>query len=171
VLLVDADLRRGRIHEVFNIRRSPGLAEVLAKDLDPDSAILRVTAGRGRTVDVMPSGECVEHPSALLGSPAFARLLESLRERYDLVVSDSPPVNLVSDALLIGRLMDSVVLVARAGITDVAALTEASRHLRDAGAPLLGVLLNDIDLRRDGGYDEAYRYLEKAGEYAAAGQA
>jgi Mrp family chromosome partitioning ATPase len=65
--------------------------------------------------------------------------------------------------------VDGVILVARAGVTDVAALSEASRNLREAGAHLLGVLLNDIDLQRDGSYDEGYRYLDQAGAYATVG--
>ena len=84
------------------------------------------------------------------------------------MILDSPPVNLVSDALLIGKLVDGVIVVARAGVTDAAALTEAVRHLRSANTPLLGVLLNDINLHRDSSYDESYRYLHQAGVYATA---
>ncbi len=66
------------------------------------------------------------------------------------------------------RLVDGVILVARAGVTESDALAEAAQHLREAGAPVLGVLLNDIDIKRDSSYDEAYRYLDEAGEYTRA---
>lgn len=96
-------------------------------------------------------------------------LLEAFRSRYDLVIVDTPPVNLVSDTLILSQLVDGVVLVARSGQTDSASLAQASRHLQAAGAPLLGVLLNDINVARDGSYDDAFRYLDEAGAYAAAG--
>jgi Mrp family chromosome partitioning ATPase len=109
------------------------------------------------------------HPSTALRADALRDLLTRLEPHYDLILIDSPPVNLVSDPLVVANMVDGVVLVARAGQTEADALTEASNHLREAGAPVLGVLLNDIDLKRDSSYDEAYRYLDEAGEYATHG--
>jgi tyrosine-protein kinase Etk/Wzc len=166
VLVIDADMRRGQLHRVFGLAPVPGLADVLTGTATVTDAIVAVPVGDGSAVHVLPQGAHPPHPTALLQSPALRTLLVTLSERYDLIILDSPPVNLVSDALLISRLVEGVVVVARAGITDVAALTQATRHLREANAPVLGVLLNDINLHRDGSYDGSYRYLHQAGVYA-----
>jgi capsular exopolysaccharide synthesis family protein len=168
VLVVDADLRRGRLHKAFGISAGPGLADVLAGKVPIQDAIVGVPVGGGVIVDVLPRGQHPAHPTAMLKAAALPSLIATMHNRYDLVILDSPPVNLVSDALLIGKLVDGVIVVARAGVTDSAALTEAVRHLRSANTPLLGVLLNDINLQRDSSYDESYRYLHQAGVYATA---
>jgi capsular exopolysaccharide synthesis family protein len=168
VLVVDADLRRGRLHKAFGISAGPGLADVLAGKVPIHDAIVGVPVGGGVIVDVLPRGQQPAHPTAMLKATMLPSLITAMHSRYDLVILDSPPVNLVSDALLIGKLVDGVIVVARAGVTDAAALTEAVRHLRSASTPLLGVLLNDINLHRDSSYDESYRYLHQAGVYATA---
>lgn len=171
VCLIDGDLRRGQLHAVFGLKRSPGLADVLSRGGDPEAALQAVSAGGGATVSVLTAGGTVEHPTALLGAARFGALLDRLAARFDLVIADTPPINLVSDSILIARHADGVVLVARAGRTETVALSDASQHLREAGIPILGVLLNDIDVERDRSYDGAYRYLDQAGEYAANGKA
>jgi capsular exopolysaccharide synthesis family protein len=171
VLLIDADLRRGMTHQLFGISRERGLAEVLAGTTQLTQAIRIIPLGNGATVHVLPCGDRTGHPAGLFRSGGMSGLLEAFRARYDLVIVDTPPVNLVSDSLILSQLVDGVVLVARAGQTDSTSLAQASRHLQGAGAPLLGVLLNDINMARDGSYDDAFRYLDEAGAYAAAGPA
>lgn len=168
VLLIDADLRRGTIHHLFGIGQDRGLADVLGRTATLDQSIRVLPLGEGTEVHVMPSGMGHAHPAAALRSEDMKQLLQHLATRYDLILVDSPPVNLVSDPLVISRLVDGVILVARAGVTESDALAEAAQHLREAGAPVLGVLLNDIDIKRDSSYDEAYRYLDEAGEYTRA---
>ncbi|HWA15728.1 MAG TPA: polysaccharide biosynthesis tyrosine autokinase [Gemmatimonadales bacterium] len=171
VLLIDADLRRGMTHHLFGISRERGLADVLAGTTQLTQAIRVIPLGNGATVHVLPCGERSGHPAGLFRSGGMSGLLEAFRARYDLVIVDTPPVNLVSDSLILSQLVDGVVLVARSGQTDATSLAQASRHLQTAGAPLLGVLLNDINVARDGSYDDAFRYLDEAGAYAAAGPA
>jgi capsular exopolysaccharide synthesis family protein len=171
VLLIDADLRRGMTHHLFGISRERGLAEVLAGTTQLTQAIRVIPLGNGATVHVLPCGERTGHPAGLFRSGGMSGLLEAFRARYDLVIVDTPPVNLVSDSLILSQLVDGVVLVARSGQTDATSLAQASHHLQGAGAPLLGVLLNDINVSRDGSYDDAFRYLDEAGAYAAAGPA
>jgi tyrosine-protein kinase Etk/Wzc len=170
VLLMDADLRRGRIHQVLGLSKGPGLAEVLRGEVATIDAVATVPVDGGpATVEVLSCGDCREHPGELLRSDAMRELLDRLAPQYDLVIIDTTPVNLVSDALFVGRLVDGVVLVIRAGVTTAAALADAAQHLRDSGAPVLGVLLNDVDIGRDASYDEGYRYLNQAAAYASAG--
>lgn len=171
VLLIDADLRRGTVHQLFGISRDRGLAEVLAGTTQLTQAVRIIPLGNDNSIHVLPSGERAGHPAGLFRSGGMSGLLEAFRARYDLVIVDTPPVNLVSDSLILSQLVDGVVLVARAGQTDTTSLAQASRHLQGAGAPLLGVLLNDINVSRDGSYDDAFRYLDEAGAYAAAGPA
>ena len=168
VLLIDADLRRGMIHHLFGVSQDRGLAEVLAGQVSLEQSIRCLPLGEGAEVHVLPCGVTAGHPAAAFRSEALRDLLAKLTGRYDLILVDSPPVNLVSDPLVLAGMVDGVILVARAGVTEAAALAEAAQHLREAGAPLLGVLLNDIDVKRDSSYDDAYRYLDQAGAYAAA---
>jgi len=100
----------------------------------------------------------VESPPGLVGSARMRALLEQLREHYDLIVIDTPPVNILTDAALIGVHADGVLLVVRAGATDIAALSYAMEQLRHVRAPALGVVLNDVDIKRYSAYDGAYKY-------------
>jgi Mrp family chromosome partitioning ATPase len=89
-------------------------------------------------------------------------LLEHFKEAYDLIIIDTPPVNILTDAALLGRQVDGVVLVVRAGVTDAAALGYAVGQLDHVQAPTLGVVLNDIALKRNGTYDGTYHYASYA---------
>ncbi len=168
VLLIDADLRRGMIHHLFGISQERGLADVLDGRVPLPQAIRCVPLGEGSEVHVLPRGETAGHPASAFRSDALRDLLAKLTGGYDLIIIDSAPVNLVSDPLVLAGMVDGVILVARAGVTEAGALAEAAQHLREADAPLLGVLLNDIDLKRDSSYDQGYRYLDQAGTYATA---
>lgn len=165
VLLIDGDLRRGMIHQLFGVAQERGLADVLSGRLKMEHAIRVLPLGQGNEIHVMPSGETEGHPSNAMRPEALRDVLARLHDSYDLILIDSPPVNLVSDPLVVASMVDGVILVARAGVTDADALAQASQHLREAGAPVLGVLLNDIDIKRDSSYDESYRYLDEAGTY------
>ena len=90
------------------------------------------------------------------------RILDALAATYDVVVIDTPPVNLVADAALLATQSDAVVLVARAGSTTGEALSFGMEQLRGVRAPVVGTLLNDVDVRRESRYDHAYRYYEHA---------
>jgi Mrp family chromosome partitioning ATPase len=102
----------------------------------------------------------------VLASRELRELLEHLRGMYETIILDSPPVNMMTDAALLGGSTDGVVIVARAGITHSAALGYAMEQLGHVRARVLGVVLNDIDFRRDATYDAAYRYYDR-GQYTA----
>jgi tyrosine-protein kinase Etk/Wzc len=158
VCLIDADLRRGRVHEVFGLPRSPGLSEVLQGERPFEATCQEVQVGDTRRLTVLTSGSAVASPPGLVGSTRMRDLLEHLRERFDLVLMDTPPVNILTDAALIGVNADGVIVVVRAGVTDSAALGYAMEQLNHVRAPALGVVLNDVDIRRFSSYDDAYRY-------------
>jgi succinoglycan biosynthesis transport protein ExoP len=158
VLLVDADVRRGIVHTVLEAPQTPGLSEVLAGTAPLEQACRHVVVGDRFTLHVLPTGRLPASPSGMLESPQMRDFLARVREDYDLVVLDTPPVNILTDAALLGAQADGVLIVVRAGVTDAAALAYAAEQLGHVGAPVVGVVLNDIDFRRDVGYDSAYRY-------------
>jgi capsular exopolysaccharide synthesis family protein len=162
ILLIDADLRRGRVHELFGVSRAPGLCEVLQGGQAFEQARRIVQVGDARELTVLPAGSLTSSPPALVGSQRMRVLLDHLKETYDLVIIDTPPINILTDAALLGRQADGVVVVVRAGVTDSGALAYAMGQLNHVRAPALGVVLNDIVLKRDGTYDGVYYYAAYA---------
>jgi tyrosine-protein kinase Etk/Wzc len=160
-LLIDADMRRGAVHTAFNARREPGLYQVLCGTASLESSLQQVQVGDQRMLHFLSSGRSEHSPAPLLESDAMRDLLARVQQDYDFVIIDTPPVNIVTDAAVLGTLVDGVLVVARAGKTDRAALAYAVQQLRHVRAPLVGVLLNDIDFRRDASYDGAYRYYDE----------
>jgi succinoglycan biosynthesis transport protein ExoP len=163
VILVDADMRRPRLHEVFAPAVDApdlGLAAVLSGECELDAAIDSHPEGAPEQLSVLRCGRPPETPAELLDSHAFNRVLAKLRERFDVVILDSPPVLPVVDALLIARQVDGVVLVARAGSTTQHDVQQGLSLLRQRDTNLLGLVLNDVDLRREHGRYGAvyYRY-------------
>jgi capsular exopolysaccharide synthesis family protein len=158
VCLIDADLRRPQLHDVFHVAREPGLSEVLRGLQTFEGAYRPVHIGDGYELAVLTAGAPVASAPALVGSGRMRTLLGELRERFDLVILDTPPVNILTDAALLGVNADGVLVVVRAGATDSTALQYAMEQLNHVRAPSLGVVLNDIDLKRFGAYDGAYRY-------------
>jgi capsular exopolysaccharide synthesis family protein len=158
VLLVDGDLRRGVVHNVFEADREPGLTNVLWGQVGFDSARHSIQVGESATLDYLTTGALPPNPTSLVESNTMRALLEQWREQYDSVVIDTPPVNVITDAALLGAHADGVVLVARSGVTHAAALGYAIEQLRRVQARVLGVVLSDIDFARDSAYDPTYRY-------------
>jgi tyrosine-protein kinase Etk/Wzc len=149
-LLVDADLRRGTLHHLLDTPQEPGLTHVLIGRATLDEAVRTLTSAGGTSIDFMPSGAFPPQPAELLSSDAFRKMLAELRERYDTVIFDAPPLNLVTDAVLLARVADGTVLVARTGVTDKRALQHASAQLFQVRAPVAGVVLNDVDVEGSG---------------------
>jgi polysaccharide biosynthesis transport protein len=172
VVLVDADLRRASVGALFHSGAAPGLTELLTEPIPPPEVIRAVEAGNGGVLHYIPAGATPAAPADLMDAPRFQALLDWLREEYEVVVIDSPPLNVVPDAAVLSPRVDGVVVVVRAAVTPASALEFATSELRAAGAPVLGTVLNDFVLRRDAGYDGSYRWYA-AGEayYAASGAA
>jgi len=143
VLLVDTDLRRGRLHKAFGVPRADGIYEILTQDKDFTSC-LRETAHKN--VLLLTSGNLPEKvtPLRLLELPEFAQLVEKLKESFDLVVFDSPPLGVVADGVHIGSLCDGVVLVARYRRSSRRALRAAVQALETAQVRVVGCVLNDL---------------------------
>ncbi|SAL00636.1 exopolysaccharide transport protein family protein [Caballeronia calidae] len=140
VLLIDGDMRRGDIHSHFGVRHSPGLSDVLM-GADPMSTILHdVLPG----VDLIPKGSLPSHPAELLASDRLGEILGELRQLYDVVVIDTPPVLAVTDATVIGRHAGTSLLVVRHGKNQVQEIGETMKRLYHGGVHMKGVLLTDV---------------------------
>jgi succinoglycan biosynthesis transport protein ExoP len=155
VLLVDTDLRRPRLHKSLGVSKERGLTTLLLGESNYDDVV--------KTTDVpnlfvLPCGPLPPNPAELLLTKRFKVVLDELATRFDRILLDSPPILAVTDAVLLSRVTDGIILVAQAGKTHTEDVTLAVRQLRDVDAPVLGVILNVIDIsgRRYGGYYYAY---------------
>lgn len=155
-LLVDADLRRPSVHTVFGLGREPGVVNVLIGELSADQAC-RPTGIR--ELDVLTCGPVPPNPSELLGSERARELLQHLRQQYDLLLIDTPPVISVTDALVLAPIASAYILVARANETRIDALLKAREMLERVSARIAGAVLNEFDITTTyGSYYRYYRY-------------
>lgn len=156
VLLVDCDFYRARLHQVFGVSNSPGLADLLLGSAAVEQVVRPTTVER---VSVIPAGPLPPvNPTDLLGGDVMRSLLASLAGDFDLVVLDTPPVLTNANAPILATQTDGVVLVVRAGQTDRDTAREAMQQLATVGARVLGTVLNDPDatlVQRKGYYEAA----------------
>jgi tyrosine-protein kinase Etk/Wzc len=150
-ILIDADMRRGAIHEAFDVKQRPGLSDYLGGQVSLEEVIRNVEL-EGARFDFVPTGTLPPNPAELLASARMQALLEHLSGEYDAVIFDAPPLNVVTDAAILGSRADGVIVVVRAGITDRSALRYALKQLDSVRARVLGCVLNDVDSRRDRAY-------------------
>jgi tyrosine-protein kinase Etk/Wzc len=152
VLLIDADMRRGKLERSFGLERANGLAELLAGTIGLEQAI-RTT--RTPFLSFMPAGKRPENPSELLMSPRLQQYLDGLGRVYDVVFIDTPPVLAVTDASIIGKLSGTNFLVMRSGAHNEMEISDAIRRLRSAGIPLHGAIMNGMP-QRSRGYNRGH---------------
>jgi non-specific protein-tyrosine kinase len=159
VLLVDCDLRRPRLHQVFGVPAAPGLIELLKSDgaalVPAPDAPLRVAEAtvapsipgirptKFAGLSLLPCGATTRHAEELLKPQQFRSLLNDLSGHFDVTILDTPPVLVSADAALLAPLTDGAILVVRSGQTDRASVERAYQYLIAAGAHVLGALLND----------------------------
>jgi capsular exopolysaccharide synthesis family protein len=153
VLLVDTDLRKPRVHKIFNVSNKSGLSTYL---VGSNAKIIK--EGPVPNLNIIPSGPIPPNPSELLGSEKFERFLETMVERYDVVIFDSPPILTVTDSLVLSKYVDGTVIVTRAAKTTYEAVSKGIRQLNDIGSNVLGLLINAIDARKGGYYYNYYYY-------------
>ncbi|WP_439134701.1 GumC family protein [Pseudomaricurvus sp.] len=151
VLLIDADMRRPTMAVTLGLPRSaPGLSNLVAGTAELQECIHRLGES---SVDVIASGMVPGNPLELLSSTRFARVLETLSEKYDRIIIDSTPTQAVSDAMVLSTMADALIYVVRADFTPVPVALKGLKRLRDLGAPLTGVVLNMVDVNKRGLYD------------------
>lgn len=168
VLLVDADLRKPRVHRVFKLSNRCGLVSYLTGSAEPETAIQNSEIAG---LQVCSSGPTPPNPSELLASERMGRFLEAMRGKFDFVIVDSPPVLAVSDAILPGSRSDGVVLCFRANTVHREAVTECRDRLTLADVKILGAVFNRQRETGAGYYRSAYHYYQSYAEPSEADSA
>ncbi len=164
VILIDAETRRGTVHEAFGIPPAPGFFDLMYGQASPGECIRRVSMETGGSVDVLPLGSSPSvNPADLLVATRLQPLFDRLRQQYDYVLLDTPPLNLFTDAALIATNADALLLVARSDKTDREELRFAVSQLRNVKVVLAGAVLNDVELRRGSRYRQGYGYYYEYG--------
>jgi len=166
VLVIDADLRRPKLHHILNVPNTVGLAEVLSGVVPVDDAIVETDVPH---LFVLPSGRTDDNPAELLSRGPMEPLLADLRNRYSMILVDSPPFLAVADAAILAPLVDGVVLVLMLTASTKDAVIDAREQLTNINARLAGIVVNRAD--EDRGYRK-YRYdyrptTERAGGTSA----
>jgi succinoglycan biosynthesis transport protein ExoP len=164
VILIDADMRRPRTHEVLDQKQEPGLSNLIVGNAKATKAV-RPSSVPG--LWVLPAGRIPPNPAELLGSARFKDFLVKLRDHFDWVILDSPPVMAVTDAAVVAHLTNGVVFVVGSEMANRGAARTAVNQLEAADAKLLGAVLNRVNLRRDGYYYSNYYQREYDSYHAA----
>jgi capsular exopolysaccharide synthesis family protein len=156
VLLIDADLRKPRLHRLLKTRNTKGLTSVVLGENEMNEVIHGMADLP--TLDFITTGPLPPNPPELYGKPSFRQLLDTARQAYDWVIIDTPPVASVTDPVICSRLVDMATLVVEYGATKRQIVQEAVRQLSRTGVRLIGTLLNKVDVERDQYYYSYYTY-------------
>jgi len=151
VALVDADLRRPRVHQVFGVSVSPGLTDLLL-GTNPSVAAVDVPVDGDGSLTVYPSGDVPPNPSEMLSGDRMRSLLDAMADHYDYVIVDSAPILPVSDSVALARSVEGVVVVAHAGRVTTGDVEETVERLAQISAPVLGVVLNQATTDKHDSY-------------------
>lgn len=154
-ILVDADMRKGRVHKVFKSDNKKGLSSALAGVYGLDE-VIRNTEVEG--LDLITCGPYAPNPAELLNSKLLVEIFEELSKRYDRIIVDSPPVLTVSDSLILSNMLDGIVYVIRAKHTQIKFIRESKRRMVDTRSKIIGAVLNSVDLEKDKYYYYHYYY-------------
>jgi capsular exopolysaccharide synthesis family protein len=158
VLLIDADLRRGVLHSAMGVPRQPGLSNLLVAGQSLQDVVHSIEFADGVRLGFLATGTLPPNPAELLGSQRMRELLTEMESQFDAILIDSPPLNVVTDAAVLGTFTDGVIVVARAGVTTADSLRMSVDLLHHVRARVLGAVLNGIDFRRDSHYYATYGY-------------
>ncbi len=152
ILLIDADMRSPSLDRIFRVSRAEGLSKVLSGMQTLEQAIVKQVAPN---LDLLPAGPIPPNPQELLCSEKMASLLQAAEQKYDYIFIDTPPVNLVADALMLMKDIAGVLLTVREGQTTFEDLRLAQESIENIDGRILGLLLTDVKQKK-GAYRERY---------------
>lgn len=152
VLLIDADMRRPRLHSVFGIGNGEGLSTLLSSDVKTAEILEIIKRDDTTKLHLLPSGPVPPNPAELIGSEQMSSLLRTLQENFTHVVVDSPPIASFTDGVLIASMVDGVILVVHSGKSSRQVVKRSKQLLNDIGARIFGVVLNNVNLRAEDNY-------------------
>ena len=159
VLLIDADLRRPSIHKKLKLLNTRGLYSILSGSTSSDECVQNVN----KNFDILTSGPLPSNPIELIESVALSDLLESLKERYEYIIFDSTPINIVSDAISLAPKTDGLVLVVKEGSTRIDDVRRAISACNFANIRIIGTIINDVNSKNSRKY--AYRKYRSSYRY------
>lgn len=154
VLLIDADMRLSKIAKHLNLKRAPGLSNLLVGENNGENLVQRAEELGG--LSVLSCGDVPPNPTELLSSKRMATLLETLKKLYEYIIIDLPPVSAVSDALIVSKLVDGVIVVARQDYVEKRVLDDTVRQLKFNDANVIGFVLTCAN--SEAGYYSKYKY-------------
>lgn len=163
VLLIDADMRKSVQHKIFHLTNRNGLSSAVSKMQKLENCIQKNVM---ENLDVMTAGPIPPNPSELLGSESMTAILEELQAQYDCIVLDTPPINVVTDAMELAKNISGVVVVLRYARTTAEDVDNVFKRLELANMNMLGFILNDVKTKRSGsysGYKSKYYYKKGYG--------
>ncbi len=152
VLLVDADMRRSRIHKIFDIDNTSGLSTYLSNQ----SEIITFPSGDQNFLDIAPAGPVPPNPSELLSSARLGEFVRSVKQHYDFIIIDSPPLFNVSDAHLISKVTEQTIIVARSGVSTYESVARVHKMLTTIHTSMLGLIVNAVDIKKENYYYSRY---------------
>lgn len=161
VILLGCDLRKPRIHKFFDLENTTGVSDVLGGMAKLEDVIVRTPYDN---LDLLCSGTLPPNPAELLASDKVDTILDTLSEIYDYIILDTPPLNIVSDAMPLIAKTDGLLLVIKLDQTTHPELQVAVESLHFAGAKILGVVLNGVDISASSGYKSGYKYKHGYGK-------
>ena len=154
VLIVDCDMRKPRIHKVFEISNIYGMAEILLHGGDYKKALNPTS---NENLYIITAGKIPSNPSELLYSNAMKTLIQNLKKDFEYIFIDAPPVVPVTDAVIMSNYVDGVILVCASGVIEIELAQKAKESLENVNANILGVVLNKINTKNDK-YSSYYYY-------------
>lgn len=155
VLIIDCDLRRGRQYNIFEPKSKSGLSNLLIDENWKKNINNYIQTTQFKNLDILTAGEFPPDPTILLESSKMEKIMEELKKRYEMIILDTPPVIGLTDTLIISRLADNVLIVARAKKTTLDSLASTKESLEKVNANIAGVILNRVD-RKDNKYYNTY---------------
>jgi len=147
VLLIDGDLRHPSLHEILGMENEQGLSTILSSDLSEAEALAMIEQYKESSLYVLPSGPATDNPAELLGSERMRSLIKSFSSTFSHIIIDSPPISFFTDAVLISSLVDGVLMMVRGPKSPRQVARHSIQSLDGVGAPILGVVLNAVDVK------------------------
>lgn len=160
-LLIGSDMRRPRAHKILEIENGAGLSNILSGVSGIDAFIKPTVIPN---LDIITAGPVPPNPSELLGSKRMPELIATLRERYEHIIIDTPPATAVTDAAILAQHADGVVIISRAFVTPKELVRSAIEALQKVNAKIFGVVLNSVNMSKEGAYYYQYAYYYYYGE-------
>jgi capsular exopolysaccharide synthesis family protein len=166
VLIVDADLRRPRLHSIFNLKNDQGLSALLSREASAAEISSAIQYDEESGLCVLTSGPVPPNPAELLGSEQMLKLVAAVTRNFAHVVIDSPPASVFTDGVLIATMVDGVLLVVHSGKSSRKVVARARKLMLDVGARIIGVVLNRVE----GSASNSYYYYSDYYNYSSTEQ-